>query len=106
MAKQKPSAKIRVADGEGGLRSVSDHRFDDDTWLVEQDISAHQAAAWMAHLHAEMEMRGWNSSGISQLDADENSGSLSVHAGTHNPTGLSYPTSFMILAASVISRSA
>src|SRR5438034_5665283 len=34
----------------------------------------------MAHLSAETEEPGWNSSSFSQLDAAENSGTLSVHA--------------------------
>ena len=36
----------------------------------------------MAHLNAEAEERGWNSSSFSQLNASENSGTLSVHTAT------------------------
>ena len=80
MAKQKPSAKIQVADGAGGMRPVIDHRFEAGPWLIELVIPTKDAKTWMAHLNAERQERSWSSSGISQIDADENSGTLSVHA--------------------------
>jgi hypothetical protein len=87
MPKQKPSAQIQVADGAGGLRPVIDLRFDDGDWAIELVVPANDAETWMAHLSAEMEERGWNSSGLSQLDSAENSGTLSVHT----TSGLSPP---------------
>src|SRR5712691_2463023 len=79
MPKEKSSAQIRVADGAGGMRQVADLRFETHEWPIELVVSAKHAETWMAHLNAEMEERGWNSSSLSQLDAAENSGTLSVH---------------------------
>lgn len=80
MPKQKLSAQVHVADGAGGMRQVTDLCFEDDDWPIELTIPAKNAETWMAHLSAEVEERGWNSSSISQIDAAENSGTLSVHA--------------------------
>jgi hypothetical protein len=80
MPKQKSNAQIHVADGAGGMRPVADLRFDDGQWPIELVIPGKDAETWMAHVRAEMEERGWNSSGLSQIDAAENSGTLSVHA--------------------------
>ena len=79
MPKQKPSAQILVADGVGGMRQVVDLRFEAGAWPIEIVVPAKDAETWMAHLNAETEERGWNSSSFSQLDATENSGTLSVH---------------------------
>jgi hypothetical protein len=79
MSKQKSSAVIRVADGAGGMRAVSDHRFDTDHWPIEFVVPANDASTWMAHLHAESHDRGWGASGLSQIDAAENSGTWSLH---------------------------
>jgi hypothetical protein len=87
MPKQKPSTQIQVADGAGGMRPVVDLRFDDDEWPIRLVVPANDAETWMAHLSAEIEERGWNSSGLSQLDGAENSGTLSVHT----TSGLSPP---------------
>lgn len=81
MPKQRISAQIQVADGAGGMRPVSDLRFEGGDWPIQLKIPAKDAKAWMAHLKAEEESRGWNSSRISQIDSGENSGTLSVHAG-------------------------
>lgn len=88
MPKQKPSTQIHVADGASGMRSVIDHRFEAGPWLIEFVIPTKDADSWMAHLDAEMKERGWSASGISQIDADENSGTLSVHVanGSSPPT--------------------
>jgi hypothetical protein len=77
--KQQPSAEIYVADGVGGMRPVNDLRFDTGSWSIQLAISPKDAESWFAHLYAEINERGWQSSGISQLDATENSGSLSVY---------------------------
>lgn len=79
MPKQKSSAQFHVADGAGGMRQVADLRFETGEWPIELVVSAKHAETWMAHLDAEMEERGWNASSFSQLDAAENSGTLSVH---------------------------
>jgi hypothetical protein len=79
MPKQKSSTQIQVADGAGGMRQVTDLRFEKSEWPIELVVPAKDAEIWMAHLSAETEERGWNSSSFSQLDAAENSGTLSVH---------------------------
>jgi len=79
MPKQKSSAQIHIADGAGGMRQVTDLRFETGEWPIKLVVLAKDAETWMAHLNAEMEERGWNSSSFSQLDAAENSGTLSVH---------------------------
>src|SRR5258707_1235723 len=82
MPKQKPSAQIHVADGAGGMRQVTDVRFEAGEWPIKLVVPATEAEVWMAHLSAEAEERGWSSSSVSQLEATENSGTLSVHTGT------------------------
>lgn len=77
---RKAGAQIFTADGAGGMREVTDHRFNDDPWPIVFRIASEQAKDWMAHLEAEIEERGWSSSGIGQLHAEENSGSRSVSA--------------------------
>jgi hypothetical protein len=79
--KQKSSATVSVADGAGGLRLVVDHRFDADGWPISVSIRAADAEKWMAYLDAELTARGWSSSGIGQIDVQENSGSLTVQLG-------------------------
>ncbi len=88
MPKQKSSAQIHVADGAGGMRPVADLRFEAGEWPIELVIPPKDAETWMAHLRAEMEERGWNSGGLSQIDSVENSGTLSVHSasGPNPPT--------------------
>jgi hypothetical protein len=78
MPKQKSNAQIHVADGAGGMRPVADLRFEAGQWPIELTIPAKDAENWMAHLSAEVEEHGWSSSSFSQLDATENSGTLSV----------------------------
>jgi hypothetical protein len=82
MPKQKPSAQIHIADGAGGMRQVTDLRFEAGEWPFNLVVPAKDAEAWMAHLNAETEERGWSSSSFSQLEASENSGTLSVHTET------------------------
>lgn len=79
MTKQKPSAQIQVADGAGGMRPVADLRFDIGEWPIKLVVPSNDAETWMVHLSTEIEERGWSSSGLSQLDRAENSGTLSVH---------------------------
>jgi len=79
MPKQKSHALIQVSDWSGGMRPVADLRFEAGEWPIELVIPARDADTWMAHLNAEIEERGWSSSGLSQIDMAENSGTLSVH---------------------------
>lgn len=64
---------------------MTDLRFDYGEWPITLVVSAKDAETWMAHLNAEIEERGWNSSSFSQLDSAENSGTLSVHT-TNGPS--------------------
>jgi len=88
MAKERAGARISVADGAGGLREVEDHRFDDTHWPVELRVEADDAQAWIAHVTAEAEARGWSSASYGQLEAAQNSGSLTLHLtpGSAGPT--------------------
>jgi len=61
------------------MRQVADLRFEAGEWLIELVVPANDAERWMAHLDAEAEERGWYASSFSQLEATENSGTLSVH---------------------------
>lgn len=79
MPKQKSSAQIHIADGTGGMRQVADLRFETGEWPIDLVVPEKDAETWMLHLNAETQERGWNSSSFSQLDAAENSGTLSVH---------------------------
>ena len=79
MPKKKSGAQIHVADGTGGMRQVDDLRFEASEWPIELVVPADEAETWMAHLNAEAEERSWHSSSFSQLEAAENSGTLSVH---------------------------
>jgi hypothetical protein len=79
MPKKKSNEQIHVADGTGGMRPVADLRFEAGEWPIQLIVSAEDAESWMAHVGAEAEERGWFPSSISQLEAAENSGTLSVH---------------------------
>ena len=61
------------------MRRVPDLRFEADEWPIESVIPPQEAKTWMAHLIAEIEERGWDSSAFSQLHAAENSGTLTVY---------------------------
>jgi hypothetical protein len=76
---QKSHTEIRVSDGAGGMRSVVDLRFAETSWPIELTIPSKNAESWMANVRAEMEKRGWNSSGLSQLEAAESSGTHSIY---------------------------
>lgn len=86
--RRSPSATLRVTDGAGGLRNVHDHRFDEHAWTYRCEVPAGQAEDWMAHLGAVESDRGWSGSGLTQLEAAETSGSITVHlsAGAESPT--------------------
>lgn len=88
MTRRKSAAVVVVANGEGGMRQLEDLRFESGEWPIEFVIASDAAEAWMAHLTAEIEERGWSSSGISQVHPTENSGTLSVNAAS----GQSPPT--------------
>ena len=81
MAKAKPKAKIMVADGAGGMVQVQDRRFEAGDWPIRFDVPKEQADTWLRYFNAECERRGWSSSSIGQLEARENSGSITVNTG-------------------------
>jgi hypothetical protein len=78
MAKRKPDAQFRAADGAGGLTPVQDLRFDAGKWPVRLRIPSRQAQEWMAQLEAECELGGYARTGLTQLGADETSGATQV----------------------------
>ena len=43
MPKRKSSAEVRVADGAGGMRAVTDVRFEDGEWPIEVGVAATSA---------------------------------------------------------------
>jgi hypothetical protein len=88
-SRQRSSAQVFVADGAGGLRPVDDLRFEEGEWPIDLVVLPADADSWMAHLHAEIEARGWNESSFSQLHAAENTGTISVRtASGSDPPGL------------------
>jgi hypothetical protein len=90
MAKTKPKAQIKVADGRGGMVSVRDRRFENSRdWPIKLDVSKEQAETWLEYFLAECDARGWSSNGISQLEAKENSGTINVNSGSNDKPELS-----------------
>jgi hypothetical protein len=73
MAKTKSKAKIMTPDGAGGLAEAQDMRFERVDWPVSFEVAAAQADTWFEYLSAECQKLGWNSSGITQIEAKENS---------------------------------
>src|SRR5262245_2661639 len=78
--KVKPTAKIMVPDNSGGMVEVQDRRFESD-WLIDFDIPREQSDDWFEHLQSQCEMRKWSCSGVTQMEAGENSGTITVHTG-------------------------
>lgn len=74
-----PAATIRVADGTGGLRPLAIAAEAGMAPTVQRVIPSRDAADWMAHWHAVAELRGWSGGGLTQLEADQNAGSMSAH---------------------------
>jgi hypothetical protein len=81
MAKAKSKAMIMVADGAGGMTQVVDRRFEKDDWPIRFEVVKEEADTWLQYLSAECRKRGWSSGGIGQMEAKENSGSLSINTG-------------------------
>jgi hypothetical protein len=82
MAKTKPRATIMVADGAGGMMKVEDRRFEKGDWPIQFQVpEGDQADTWMSYVVAECRKRGGSSSGIQQLEARENSGTLTINNG-------------------------
>ena len=81
MAKAKSKATIMSADGAGGMAQVEDRRFQTGDWPIRFDVPKDQADTWLQYLSAECRRRGWSTVGIAQLEARENSGSLTINTG-------------------------
>ncbi|MCZ6861548.1 MAG: hypothetical protein O7I42_14955 [Alphaproteobacteria bacterium] len=79
--KSKAQAMIMVADGTGGMTQVKDRRFEAGDWPILFNVSKKEADTWLQYLSAECTKSGWSVSSIGQMDAKENSGSLTVNAG-------------------------
>jgi hypothetical protein len=81
MVRRKSKATIMVADDTGGMAKVQDRRFENADWPVRFVVPKEQADTWLRYFHAECERRGWSSNGIGQLEARENSGSITLSSG-------------------------
>jgi len=79
MAKAKTKAVVMVADGTGGLVQVEDQRFVAAGWPINFEVPTEQADNWLTYLTAECGKRGWSGGGISQMEAKENSGSITFN---------------------------
>jgi hypothetical protein len=76
-----------VADGAGGMVKVQDLRFEPaGHWPISFEINGEHADTWLRYFNAECAKRGWSDSGIGQLEASENSGSITVSTGADRPT--------------------
>jgi hypothetical protein len=82
MAKAKPKSTLMVADGAGGMVKVQDRRFEAGNWPIRFEVAAAQSDTWFRYFYGECEKQDWSSSGIGQLEARENSGSITVSTGT------------------------
>jgi len=81
MAKAKSKATIMAADGAGGMAQVQDRRFEGGDWPIRFDVPKEQADTWLQYFSAECGRRGWSCTSIGQLEAKENSGSITVRTG-------------------------
>jgi hypothetical protein len=82
MAKSKPRSTIMVADGAGGMRKMTDHRFEAGDWPISFGIpvEGEQADLWPRYLAAACHRRGWAYPALGQLERAENSGTINVMA--------------------------
>lgn len=81
MAKAKSKATIMTADGDGGMAQIQDKRFEAGDWPIRFDVPKEQADTWLQYFSAECARRGWNCASFGQLEAKENSGSITVNTG-------------------------
>jgi hypothetical protein len=85
MARKKTRAIIQVSDGLGGLRHLSDRRFEQGPWLYDRELAPPGADTWLQYLSAECARRGLQCSGVSQIDAKENGGSFTIRPAGSDP---------------------
>jgi hypothetical protein len=81
MSRAKSKAIIAVADGAGGLVQLQDRRFEQGDWPIQFQVSAEQADDWLQYLSVGCQKRGWSSGSIAQMEAKENSGTITVSSG-------------------------
>ena len=82
MAKAKSKTTFMVADGAGGMVKVRDRRFEEGDWPIRFDVPSEQADTWLQYFSAECNKRSWGCSSVGQLQAKENSGSITVNSGS------------------------
>lgn len=80
MARKRSSAKAYAA-GPNGPVEVQDLRFDPGAWPISFEIAAEHADKWTTRFEAECQLRHWAWSGQTQIDAEENSGTIVVEIG-------------------------
>jgi hypothetical protein len=82
MAKAKPKSTFMIADGAGGMARVEDRRFEPPgIWPIRFEVPKEQADPWLRYFQAECGRRRWSSGGMVQMEAVENSGSITVRTG-------------------------
>jgi hypothetical protein len=81
MRKAKSKAIVMAADGAGGIERVQDRRFEQGDWPVRFEVSKEQADLWLRYFNDECFGRGWTSNSIGQMEASENSASITVRMG-------------------------
>jgi hypothetical protein len=81
MVKRKSKAQVLVPDGAGGTTPVPDRRFETDDWPIKLVVGEDRAPDWLVYLADECSGRGWSLSSIGQIEAKENSGSMSITKG-------------------------
>jgi hypothetical protein len=78
--KTKTKSRHMIADGVGGMAEVHDRRFEPaHAWPIHFAVPKERAENWFRYLEFECERRGWNSGGLTQLEARENSGSVTCY---------------------------
>ena len=82
MPKKKPEFEVRVASGTGEMVPVVDHRFDGGGWPFSFEVVGDEANTWLEYFSTECAKRGWSCSGIGELAAEQNNGTLTVRPQT------------------------
>jgi hypothetical protein len=81
MAKTKSKATMMAADGAGGMAQVQDRRFERGDWPIRFEVPKEQADTWFQYLSAECGKCGWGCPFFKQMEAKENSGSITIDTG-------------------------
>lgn len=58
--------------------ALQDRRLDDEPWPHVFEVPAGRADAWIEYLQAECDVRGWQLVSVGQMEAEENSGSITI----------------------------